>query len=625
MIEIGINQLKKMYGANKIFENVSFELQTNEIIGLIGQNGTGKTTLMKILMGEENAEGDIFIRKGNKLSYLHQIPIYDKNDSVIDILYKAFTNIQLLKNEMTLLEKEMAILTDSELNKIMNRYSQIQTEFEILGGYEIEEKLGKILTGLQLEKLSNMPFNTLSGGEKTRVMLGKVLLENPDVLLLDEPTNHLDIKMVSWLEGYLNKYKLTTIIISHDRYFLDKVVNKIVELHPKGIEVYHGNYSYYRVEKEKRYEALMKEFQTQQKKINNMEEQIKRYRIWGKMRDSDKMYRKAKELEKRLTKIDKLDKPTKDKNIKMNFEQQHRSSKRVYELKNISKSYQDKPLFSDLNLEVFYQDCLTIIGDNGSGKSTLLKIMRQIIKPDQGTVQGGARLKIGYLPQEIIFDHESLSILETYQKFFGCTNLEARNALAQVLFTKEDVFKKINMLSGGEKIRLKLLMLMDQQVNVLLLDEPTNHLDIDSREILENSLLSFEGTLIVISHDRYLINKLSNRIAEIENERLRVYEGDYDYYLLEKQKEKDKEKEVVNEDKIKRSFKKRPKKTNELDNLSQEKILEKIENKENHLTDIIQEMNLNYKDGECLKELKNIKEEIEKDIEALYELLEDIY
>ncbi|QVK18377.1 ATP-binding cassette domain-containing protein [Mycoplasmatota bacterium] len=623
MIEIGINQLRKFYGANKIFENVSFELQTNDIIGLIGQNGTGKTTLMKVLMGEENAEGDIFIRKGIKLSYLHQIPIYDKNDSVIDILYKAFINIQLLKKEMSKLEKEMAILKDNELDKIMNQYSQMQTEFDILGGYEIEEKLGKIVTGLQLEKFINMPFNTLSGGEKTRVMLGKVLLENPDVLLLDEPTNHLDIKMVSWLEGYLTRYKLTAIIISHDRYFLDKVVNKIIELHSKGIEVYHGNYSYYKVEKVKRYEALMKEFQNQQKKINNMEEQIKRYRIWGKMRDSDKMYRKAKELEKRLTKIDKLDKPNKDKVIKMNFDQQHRSSKRVYELKNISKSYQNKPVFSDLNLEIFYQDTLTIIGDNGSGKSTLLKIMMQEISPDQGTVQVGSRVKVGYLPQEIIFNDESLTILETYQKFFECTTLKARNALAGVLFTKEDVFKKINVLSGGEKIRLKLLMLMDQQVNVLLLDEPTNHLDIDSREILENSLLSFKGTLIVISHDRYLINKLSNRIAEIENNRLKVYEGDFDSYLIEKQKERDKQKEAVNKEKMKRSFKKKTEKINKQDNISEEKILEEIEKKENQITDIIHQMNLNYRDGVRLKELNNEKDELEKEIEELYECLEN--
>ncbi len=395
MIEVGINKLKKSYGAEKVFENVSFELHSNEIIGLIGRNGTGKTTLMKILMGEENAEGDISIRKGIKLSYLNQIPVYEKNETTMDILYKVFTNIQLMKKELTLLEHEMAKLVGDDLNKIMDRYSQYQTEFELAGGYEVEEKVARIVSGLKLENIMTLTFENLSGGEKTRVMLGKVLLENPDVLLLDEPTNHLDIKMVSWLEDYLHKYSGAAIIISHDRYFLDRVVTRIFELYNDGIEVYEGNYSYYKVEKEVRYEQSMKDFQNQQKKIKNIEEQIKRFRIWGEMRDSNKMYKKAKELEKRLTKIDKLDKPTNDKNIKLDFEQQHRSGKRVYELTNISKSYDHKQLLKELDLEVFYQDCLTIIGENGCGKSTLLKIIKQEIIPDDGDASCRSTIKSG--------------------------------------------------------------------------------------------------------------------------------------------------------------------------------------------------------------------------------------
>lgn len=371
MIEIGTNKLRKFYGVNKIFDNVTFELHSNEIIGLIGRNGTGKTTLMKILMGDEPAEGNVFIRKGIKISYLNQIPIYEKTDSTIDVLYKAFVNIQLLKKQMTILEKEMAIQVGLGLDKVMNRYSQNQHQYEILGGYEVEEKVAKIVSGLDLENIIGLPYNALSGGEKTRVMLGKVLLENPDVLLLDEPTNHLDIKMVSWLEGYLHKYNGAAIIISHDRYFLDKVVSKIIELHSDGIEVYHGNYSSYKIEKEKRYEESIKGFLNQQKKIKNIEDQIKRYRIWGNMRDSDKMYKKAKELEKRLSKIERLDKPTKDRDIKLNFEQNHRSGKRVYKLTNISKIYDSKQLFKELNIEILYQDFLTVIGENGSGKSTL--------------------------------------------------------------------------------------------------------------------------------------------------------------------------------------------------------------------------------------------------------------
>jgi len=624
MIEVGINKLKKSYGANKIFENVTFELQSNEIMGLIGQNGTGKTTLMKILMGEESAEGDIFLRKGIKLSYLDQIPEYEENQSTVDVLYKAFINIKLLKHQMTLLEKELAILEGDELDKIMNRYGQYQTEFEMMGGYVVEEKFARIVTGLQLEKMIELPFNALSGGEKTRVMLGKVLLENPDVLLLDEPTNHLDIKMVGWLEDYLRKYNGSVIIISHDRYFLDRVVTKIIELTPYGIELYYGNYSYYKIEKDRRFEEAMKDFEIQQKKVKTIEEQIKQYRIWGAMRDSDKMYKKAKELEKRLVKIDKLDKPTKDRNIKLNFEPQHRSGKRVYELMNISKSYDNKQLLKDINLEVFYQDCLTIIGENGCGKSTLIKIIKEEIEPDAGTMHVGSRLKVGYLPQEVEFEDEKLTILETYEQCFECGALLARKALARILFTKEDVFKRINVLSGGEKSRLKLLMLMDKKVNVLLLDEPTNHLDIDSREILENSLSTYEGTIIVISHDRYFINKLSNKIAEIKDSKLKLYNGDYDSYLLEVQKEKDRDKDVVIvKQKQTKSNVEIRKSNDKKEENNQAYILLEIEKKETEVDHINQKMNLKWNDVESLKALKQEKIKIEKEIEVLYENLEN--
>lgn len=625
MIEIGTNKLRKFYGVNKIFDNVTFELHSNEIIGLIGRNGTGKTTLMKILMGDEPAEGNVFIRKGIKISYLNQIPIYEKTDSTIDVLYKAFVNIQLLKKQMTILEKEMAIQVGLGLDKVMNRYSQNQHQYEILGGYEVEEKVAKIVSGLDLENIIGLPYNALSGGEKTRVMLGKVLLENPDVLLLDEPTNHLDIKMVSWLEGYLHKYNGAAIIISHDRYFLDKVVSKIIELHSDGIEVYHGNYSYYKIEKEKRYEESIKGFLNQQKKIKNIEDQIKRYRIWGNMRDSDKMYKKAKELEKRLSKIERLDKPTKDRDIKLNFEQNHRSGKRVYKLTNISKIYDSKQLFKELNIEILYQDFLTVIGENGSGKSTLLKLIRQEIQPDSGTINIGAKLKVGYLPQEIVFEDERLTILETYQQYFECETSQARKALARVLFSKEDVFKRINVLSGGEKTRLKLLLIIDKKVNVLLLDEPTNHLDIESREILEDSLLIFKGTIIVISHDRYFINKFSNKIAEIQNKKLKVYNGDYDSYLLEKQKEKESDKEVIIDKKTqnKRTVEKRryDGKKNIISEKKLESIQLEIENKEKEVSDLIHQMSLNGKDFKSLHELQYNMNELEKQIEELYEQL----
>ncbi|ERJ13157.1 ribosomal protection-like ABC-F family protein [Haloplasma contractile] len=630
MIEIGAHKLKKSFGGNLLFENVSFEIHSGERVGLIGRNGIGKTTLMKLLLGDHYDEGELFLRKGIKLSYLNQIPEYKNHETTMDLLTKAFSAIQIMRKKLTALELEMADVTGDELERILNVYSELQTKFELSGGYDTEEKLGKIITGLNLEHLTELSFDRLSGGEKTRVMLGKVLLEEPDVLLLDEPTNHLDIKMVNWLEDYLQKYDGAVVLISHDRYFLDRVVTKIIELHPDGIEVYKGNYSFYKVEKERRFEEAMKEFKNQQKKIKNMEDQIKRYRIWGNMRDSEKMYKKAKELEKRLSKIDRVEKPTTGATIKLNFEEQNRSGKRVYELNNISKSYNGRNLFDHLNLEVFYQDCLTIIGENGTGKTTLLNIIREEVKPDHGTVKRGSRLKVGYLPQEVVFKDENLTILETYRQYFNCTNGEARYSLAGILFRKEDVFKKINILSGGEKSRLKLLMLMDEKVNVLLLDEPTNHLDIESREILEESLLAFDGTIIVISHDRYFINRLSNRMVELTSNKLMVYNGNYEYYLQEKKKESIKFKQEENTSKKKNEVNKNKANRNKkvLSEQDKEKTLQRIqseiEKREKDLSNIIEEMNINGSNLNYLQELHYKKEHTQDEIDSLYEALESV-
>ncbi len=615
MIEIGVKNLRKLYGVKLIFENVSFELHSGEIVGLIGQNGVGKTTLLKILAGDENYSGEIFLRKGLKVSYLDQIPEFPDNATVFDVLYKAFTDVLLIKRELSGLEKKMASAYGDELNIILNQYSKVQTQFEIIGGYAIDEKLAKIITGLDLEDLLNRPFCNLSGGEKTRVMLGKVLLENPDVLLLDEPTNHLDIKNITWLEEYLIKYNGSVILISHDRYFLDKVTNRIMELTQNGTDIYHGNYSYYKLEKQRRFEEAMKNYLIQKKKIERMEEQIKRYRIWGEMRDSNKMFRRAKELEKRLSKIDELAKPSNSKKVNIAFSSTDRTGKLVYELQNVAKQYDDKPLLKNINLEIYYQDCLAIIGENGSGKSTLLKLINQEIVPDEGIIRSGSRLNVGYLPQEIHFPDESQTILEVYQNHFDSTINQARSALARVLFIKDDVKKQVGMLSGGEKVRLKLLLLMDKSVNVLLLDEPTNHLDIDSREILEASLSAFSGTIIMISHDRYFINSLANRIAEIKKGQLTVYEGDYEYYLLKKEEDK------VNI-KVKTKEKIRNKVPEKESTVSEETILAIIEGKEQEIEAIINLMNENYQNIEMLKELKVKKKQIEEEIDKLYERLE---
>ncbi len=538
MIEIGVNNLCKMFGVDKIFENVTFDVKTKDKIALIGRNGTGKTTLMKILAGFEDCIGQVHKRKGLTIGYLEQIPNYSDENTVLDILNKAFEKVHELKLQMEELEKTFELLSEEDLSMAVKRYGEIHELYEILGGYNINEKINKIMNGLEInEEMQKRQFNLLSGGEKTRVILGKILLEEPELLLLDEPSNHLDIKSVEWLEGYLNSYEGTMVIVSHDRYFLDKVVNKIIELDSDGVQIYYGNYTKYVTEKELRFLLAMKEYEAQQKKVKRMEEQIQRYRIWGEMRDSDKMYRRAKELEKRLEKIELMKKPIVDKKTAdFNIKGVTRTGKEVIVVDNISKKFGSKKLFDNLSFTLFYKDSICILGENGTGKSTILKIILDEIQSDNGVVKIGSNVKIGYLPQEVSFDKEDVSIVDYFSYNYGISISEARRELAKILFTGDDVFKLISTLSGGEKSRLKLGMLIYEKVNTLILDEPTNHLDIESREILEENLINYEGTILFVSHDRYFVDKIATCIGEIENKRFKIYDFDYEGYKQEKQR-----------------------------------------------------------------------------------------
>lgn len=536
MIEIAVKNLKKYYGANLIFENISFEIKTGEKVGLIGPNGVGKTTIFRIITNNENTEGEIFKRKELKLGYLEQIPLYNNQQKGLDVLYSAFENLLNIRKKMRECEVKLSSKIE-DYEKTIQIYGELQQDYERLDGYRIDEKIHRITKGINLDDLLDKEFNLLSGGEQTKIILGRVLLMEPDVMLLDEPTNHLDMKSIEWLENYLKEYEGAVLIISHDRYFLDNVVNKLIEINSNGTDVYFGNYSYYVVEKERRFYEAMKWYGNQQNKIKRMEEQIHRYRVWGEMRDSDKMYKKAKELEKRLEKMDKLKKPILEKRkVYLSGLDGGRTGKIAVAVDNVSKKFDNKLIISDISFELYFGDSFALLGDNGSGKTTLLKLINDELLPDKGEVKLGSRVMLGYLPQIVEFEDEEISIIDLFVNNLEITVSDARKELAKVLFFGEDVFKKIRVLSGGEKSRLKLSMILYKKANLLILDEPTNHLDIDSREILEEALLEFNGTLLFVSHDRYFINKLASRIGEIIDNKMKIYDGDYEYYINSKEK-----------------------------------------------------------------------------------------
>lgn len=527
-----ISNLTKFYSADLIFENITFEIVSGERIGLLGSNGAGKTTLLKILMGREDYHGgDVFFKQGLRIDYLDQVPTFPDEYKTIDVLLLAFDEIFNCQKELKRLEHLMAS-NPKELDSLVIEYGQIQQKYENLGGYRLKERLDKILVGLNIDELmQERKFNLLSGGEKSRVVMGKILLEEPDILLLDEPSNHLDIEYMGWLEDYLQTYQGAVVIVSHDRWFLKRSVNRIVELTRKRAELYDGGYDYYLEERERRLEQRYKEWEAKKKELDRLEEQKERYLIWGRSRDSEKMFKRAKELQKRIDKIILPEKPRLyEKKIVINNETISRSGNEVVRLEDVGHSFEENELFNSLDLVIYYQDRIGIVGPNGVGKTTLMKIMLGLLEPTSGKVKLGSRTKIGYLPQKITFDNENDDLIEAFQREHDITKTNARHELAKALFTGDDVFKTVRSLSGGEKSRLKLSIMFYGGVNVLFLDEPTNHLDIDSREKLEESLLSYDGTIIFVSHDRYFIDKISSKIIEIQPSFVKLYHGGFQFW-----------------------------------------------------------------------------------------------
>ncbi|MCD4819006.1 MAG: ABC-F family ATP-binding cassette domain-containing protein [Candidatus Cloacimonetes bacterium] len=540
MSEINVNNISKIFSYEYVLNGVSFDISKGERVGLIGRNGTGKTTLFKIITGRERKSGDIgnvVIRKGAVISCLDQIPIYADEVTSWQILYKPFLKFDKIKKEMEILEKQMETASEQDLDTLVEKYKVVQNHFENTGGYEIETRIKWVCVGLKIpESLFNQSFNLLSGGEKTRITLASMLLKNPDVLLLDEPTNHLDMQSVEWLEGYLQKYEGAALIITHDRYFIDRVINKIFVLENGKVTKFNSNYSNYATEMKNRETTALNEQDKMQKEIRKIKMDLKKSIARNAKNHSAFMSAKIRDLTAELEDKKKSHKPQSSKNMGLWLTTIKKSSKIVLRMESICKSFGDNQVLNNLDFYVQKQEKVAIIGANGSGKSTLIRLMMEQVFSgtgliaDRGEVYVGVGIKIGYLDQELEFSDQNLTILETIKQELGIKDGEARSILARFLFFTNDIDKTINIISGGEKTRLRLAILVNRDLNTLILDEPTNHLDIQSRELLENVLEKFEGSVIFISHDRYFINKLAKKIAELENGKIKIFEGNYDFY-----------------------------------------------------------------------------------------------
>ena len=537
MIEISINKITKSYGFNNILNNLTFEVKTGEIIALIGENGCGKSTLLNIISGEERIDqGNISIRKGNTIGYLKQSMEQEKTNMLVkEILYRNAKDILDIRNQLQTYEHKMAQTTGYELDKLIVKYTNLQEQFISIGGYELDSRIDKIVAGFKIEHLLDKNYNNLSGGEKRIVSLAAIMINNPNILLLDEPTNHLDIDTLEWFEDFLRKYNGTVLIVSHDRYFIDRLANKII-LIEKGKEIiFHGNYSCYLQENDLRLEKEFKDYKDQSKIIDAMKKKIKQLEQFGKLAypQGEAFFRRAENIRKRLERLEIIDKPIVKKDIPINFEIKDRSGKEVIVIKDYTLKINNTILVDNININIAYQDKICIMGSNGSGKSTLIK---KIIENKNENIKIGSNVKIGYIPQEINF-FEDLTILDYTRKFFVGDESHLRSTLNKFYFHGNNVYKRVTKISGGEKVRLKLLELMQSKCNCIILDEPTNHIDITTKELLEEALKEYQGTVIFISHDRYFINKLANKILFIENNRITEYSGNYDDYKNLKSKQ----------------------------------------------------------------------------------------
>ena len=531
MVIISGKDISKSYGTDIIFEDVCFGVDDGDRIGIVGANGTGKSTLLSIIAGDtEQSSGELYIRSDRKIGYLRQQNHFEGSGTVAEEAEKTFRHFYAMEKRLEELQLAISDHESESFDRDLAEYTALMEEYERKGGYTYRSELSAMLTHMGFTEADrNKRTGMLSGGERTRLALSCLLLSKPDVLMMDEPTNHLDLRMLAWLESYLEGYRGTLIVVSHDRYFLDKICNRIFDLGSGTLEAYRGNYSEFLVKREERYEVMRREYEKQQAEIARQEEIIRRFKQHG----TEHLTKRARSREKRLAMMDIVEKPklTSEK-MKLSFEADFRSGGEVLEAEDLCKSFGDRLLFDNVKLLIRKGERICIIGDNGIGKTTLLRILMGLEKPDEGYLRQGYNVDFGYYDQgQLLLDENETVLGEMKNAYRLYTDTEMRSLLGRFLFTGDDVFKHVRDLSGGEKAKLSLLKLMLSGANTLVLDEPTNHLDIESREIVEDALMEFEGTLIIVSHDRYLLNLIPDRILELTEHGLAEYRGKFDYYL----------------------------------------------------------------------------------------------
>jgi ATP-binding cassette subfamily F protein 3 len=633
---LSCSNISKAFGSNEVIKRASFHIEENEKAAIVGINGAGKSTLLKIIIGEMPAdEGEVVVSKGKTIGYLSQHQDLSGERTVYEEVLEIKRPIIEMEARIRQMELDMKHLTGSELDDMLSSYSRLNHEFEQQNGYAYQSEVTGVLKGLGFtEEDFKKPVKALSGGQKTRVALGRLLLSKPDIILLDEPTNHLDMESIAWLEGYLVNYDGSVIIVAHDRYFLDRVVTKIIELDNGIMNVYQGNYTDYSGKRAMIREAKMKAYLNQQQEIKHQEEVITKLKSFNR----EKSIRRAESREKMLDKIERLDRPTEvNDEMKIRLEPNIISGNDVLTVKDLKKAFDQNLLFDHVNFEIKRGERISIIGGNGTGKTTILKMLNGILEADQGEIILGSKVHIGYYDQEHQVLHMEKTLFDELQDTYpSMNNTQIRNILAAFLFTGDDVYKRVKDLSGGERGRVSLAKLMLSEANFLILDEPTNHLDITSKEILEEALNNYTGTVLYVSHDRYFINRTATRILDLTNQTVVNYIGNYDYYLEKKDLmtslyaaspiTTSDAKEETSETKLDWKTQKEEqarlrKRQNELKKTENE--IHKLETRDGEIDELLVKEEI-FTDVPKLMELNQEKDAIQKQLEALYQQWEEL-